>query len=45
VFNRFSVLIPCGHDRLIEVILDPNNLIPESDETNNRLVLHYDLMG
>ena len=45
MFNRFEPVIPCGRDRVLEIILDPDNLIPESDETNNRLIIHYDLLG
>lgn len=44
-FNNMDIALPCGPGRSLTLILDPDNLIRESNEDNNRIVIGYDLLG
>lgn len=44
-YGQLDIALPCGPDRTLELVIDPDNAVQESDEGNNRLLLHYDLLG
>lgn len=42
---RYNLVLPCTREGRIDIRLDPDNRLMESDETNNRLQFTYDLIG
>ncbi len=44
-YNNADVALPCGGPRRLTIILDPDNAIRESDETNNTMTVTYRLIG
>ena len=44
-YIQLDLALPCGPDRSLELVIDPDDAVHESDEGNNRLLLHYDLLG
>lgn len=44
-YNNADAALPCGGPRRLTIILDPNNVIRENNETNNTMTITYQLLG